>query len=355
MRVLISALFLLFITVEGFSQPLTQIPIPYMMEAAEKAEAEKDLITAIEWFEKVYDETRDLALAYRIAHLHLDLRDYLQASRAFSRIITRDKKKEYPEAAFYQGWMEQYLGENKKSVELLGAYLTNNPDGPNADRAKLILTSIKETWEVPDEGNIIVTPIGDNINTNLAESSPFIDADGNLYYTSFNEEEPIPYDDEEGVEKFFQMYRSAPMKQEAGKTTRRKSANRGGNWEKGELLNTNINRQGYHIGSGCLSQDEKVLYFTRVEIVGNIQTSSQLFYSVYDKGDWGPAMEVEGVNGEYFIKHPETGELFGERVIYFSSNMPGGEGGYDLYYAPYISDGVFGSPVNLGSCCQYKI
>lgn len=348
MRVFISAFFVLFLAVKGFSQPLTEIPIPYMMEAAEKAEMEKDLITAIEWYEKVYDQTRDIELAYKIAHLYKDQRDYLKAARAFGRVASRDRNKQFPEAPFYQGWMEQYLGDNKKSVELIGTYLTENPEGENAERARLILQSIKDTWEIQDMGTVIVTPIGDNINTPLGESSPFIDAEGNLYYTSFNEEEPVPYDEEEGVEKFFQMYRSAMVQEDTKKTSRRKTASKGGNWEKGELLNTNINRQGYHIGSGCLSDDEKVLYFTRVEIVGNIQTSSKLFFSVFDKGDWGPAMEVEGVNGDYFIKHPETGELFGEKVIFFASDMPGGEGGFDLYYAPFIEDGVYGSPVNLG-------
>ena len=34
--------------------------------------------------------------------------------------------------------------------------------------------------------------------------------------------------------------------------------------------------------------------------------------------------------------------------LYFTSNRPGGYGGYDLYYADKLVDGGFAVPVNLG-------
>lgn len=348
-KIFVTYIFVLLSTI-AFSQPLTEIPVRYMLEAAEKAEIEMDIITALEWYEKAYDENKDPNLAMKVADMHRLQRDYQKAARWYGRIAGRDRNGVYPSALFYQGWMEQYNGENTNSVELLGQYLTKYPEGEHKDRALLILKSIKETWEVPDAPEIIIESVGKNVNTPLGEASPFLDADGNLYYTSFNEEEPVGYTEDDGVEKFFQMYKSAAIAQTEEKpTSRRKQSKDAGNWQKGELLNSNINREGYHVGSGCFSPDQKVMYFTRVEIQGNIQLSSKLYYSLYDKGDWGPATEVEGINGDHFVKYPFMGELFGEKVIFFSSNMPGGEGGYDLYYASYISDGSFGSPVNLGS------
>ncbi|MEM9259593.1 MAG: DUF1573 domain-containing protein, partial [Bacteroidota bacterium] len=43
-----------------------------------------------------------------------------------------------------------------------------------------------------------------------------------------------------------------------------------------------------------------------------------------------------------------AGELFGREVIFFVSDMDGGFGGMDLYYANYEGDGRFSPPVNLG-------
>jgi peptidoglycan-associated lipoprotein len=346
MRLFFICAFAFFLSSLAEAQPLTEIPIPYMLEAAEEAEIARDLLTAIEWYEKVYEETRDLSLAYKIATLHRDLRDYLKAERWFGRVVARDKQTQFPQALFYQGWMNQYLEDHKKAVELVGTFLKEYPEAEERDRAMWVLRSIKETWEMPDYGNVKVESIGTNINTPLGESSPFLDADGNLYYTSFNEEEPIPYNEEEGIEKFFLLYKAAPVSAPEGRRAPKKG--RGGDWEKGESVNNNVNREGYHIGSAALSKDEKVLYFTRVELLGNVVLNSKIYYSIFDKGDWGPAAEVEGINGDFFSKHPEMGELFGEQVIFFSSDMPGGEGGFDLYYAPYLEDGKFGLPVNLG-------
>ncbi|RMF03432.1 MAG: DUF1573 domain-containing protein, partial [Bacteroidetes bacterium] len=65
-------------------------------------------------------------------------------------------------------------------------------------------------------------------------------------------------------------------------------------------------------------------------------------------GAWKSANEVVGVNGEFLALHPVVGELYGKEVLFFVSDMEGGEGGRDIYYATYQGDGVYGDPVNLG-------
>jgi diaminopimelate epimerase len=48
----------------------------------------------------------------------------------------------------------------------------------------------------------------------------------------------------------------------------------------------------------------------------------------------------------YAVMHPFVDEETSR--LYFSSDMPGGMGGYDLYYSEYDANMVFGAPVNLG-------
>src|SRR5690606_1328128 len=74
----------------------------------------------------------------------------------------------------------------------------------------------------------------------------------------------------------------------------------------------------------------------------------KIYYSENSGSGWGPAYEVGGVNGNWIAKHPAVGELFGKEVLFFVSDMPGGEGGSDLYYATAIGSGMYGDPVNLG-------
>ncbi len=92
------------------------------------------------------------------------------------------------------------------------------------------------------------------------------------------------------------------------------------------------------------------MYFTRVQFAEGGQSigESKIYYSTKGSDGWSAANEVTGVNGDYIAKHPCEGELFGEKVLFFVANMPGGKGGFDIYYAPKKTNGVFGMPVNLG-------
>ena len=115
-------------------------------------------------------------------------------------------------------------------------------------------------------------------------------------------------------------------------------------------LGTEINRDGWQQGNVSITPDGKTMYFTRALLAEEGQTlaESKIYFSMKASDGWTGANEVTGVNGDYIAKHPCEGELFGEKVLFFVANMPGGKGGYDIYYAPKKSDGVFGLPVNLG-------
>jgi peptidoglycan-associated lipoprotein len=121
-----------------------------------------------------------------------------------------------------------------------------------------------------------------------------------------------------------------------------------GVWGKPEALKANINRPEIHNVNVSISPDGNKLYFNRQVLQGNEVVESQLFYSVGGDGAWKGAKEIVGIDPEYRARHPFPGELFGREVLFFSSDIPGGFGGADLYYAPQKSEGVYGDPVNLG-------
>jgi peptidoglycan-associated lipoprotein len=121
-----------------------------------------------------------------------------------------------------------------------------------------------------------------------------------------------------------------------------------GVWGKPEALKANINRPEIHNVNVSISPDGNKLYFNRQVLQGNEVVESQLFYSVGGDGAWKGAKEVVGIDPEYRARHPFPGELYGREVLFFSSDIPGGFGGADLYYAPQKSEGVYGDPVNLG-------
>ncbi|MFN8331421.1 MAG: hypothetical protein U0T81_09425 [Saprospiraceae bacterium] len=91
------------------------------------------------------------------------------------------------------------------------------------------------------------------------------------------------------------------------------------------------------------------MYFTRTVSEGGHKSESKIYASGKTSGGWSPAIEVSGVNGDFLSSHPCEGELFGSKVLFFSSNMPGGKGGMDLYYATQTGEAQFSAPVNLSA------
>ncbi|WP_347067485.1 OmpA family protein [Flavobacterium sp. WV_118_3] len=99
-------------------------------------------------------------------------------------------------------------------------------------------------------------------------------------------------------------------------------------------------------GSVTFSTDEKTIYLTRSKEDNSKQFS--LYKATLDleaKGFWKDIQPL-AINGNYSIETPFMGPK-GQK-IYFSSDMKGGFGGYDLYSAEVMTDGTLTNVTNLG-------
>ncbi|MBM9499578.1 OmpA family protein [Leptospira sp. 201903071] len=87
------------------------------------------------------------------------------------------------------------------------------------------------------------------------------------------------------------------------------------------------------------------LYFTRYPF-GQV-AEADIFVSLYKNKIWEKAATLpEPINSPY----SEIAATISKdgKTIYFSSNRPGGFGGYDLYKSTFLPDGNFSDPINLG-------
>ena len=64
-------------------------------------------------------------------------------------------------------------------------------------------------------------------------------------------------------------------------------------------------------------------------------------------GSWTNIEELSFNNDAYSNGHPALNS--DNTKLYFTSDIPGGLGGSDIYYVDINSDGTFGSPQNLGT------
>lgn len=107
----------------------------------------------------------------------------------------------------------------------------------------------------------------------------------------------------------------------------------------------------YHEGPLTFNATQDTVYFTRSNFekksVFNKEGVNNLkvYMAVLQNGTWQQVQELPFNSNDYSVGHPA---LAGSNVLYFTSNMPGGFGGTDLYKSVKVN-GVWQAPVNLGA------
>ncbi|QJW91434.1 OmpA family protein [Spirosoma taeanense] len=114
----------------------------------------------------------------------------------------------------------------------------------------------------------------------------------------------------------------------------------------------------YHEGPATFSPDGSRIIFTRNNYnQGRAQQSAEginklkLYTAHQQNGAWSAVEELPFNSDEYSVGHPSLSR--DEQLLYFSSDMPGGFGGTDLYVSRY-QNGRWGRPVNLGALVNTK-
>ena len=103
----------------------------------------------------------------------------------------------------------------------------------------------------------------------------------------------------------------------------------------------------FNEGSMTFSKDEKTVYFTHTTEKSN---NFKLFKSTLDveiQGYWKDIVELKITDDAYSVETPFFNTA--DNQLYFSSNMPGGFGGFDLYTAAVKEDGTIENITNLGA------
>lgn len=121
---------------------------------------------------------------------------------------------------------------------------------------------------------------------------------------------------------------------------------------KPKKFNNTLNSK-YHDAAVSFNNDYSEIYFTRNNyLTGKTGKSDEnivnlKIYSAKSEGDgWGTQESLPFNSDEYSVAHPALSS--DGNTLYFSSNMPGGYGGMDLYKS-VKENGRWSPPVNLGS------
>jgi OOP family OmpA-OmpF porin len=99
-------------------------------------------------------------------------------------------------------------------------------------------------------------------------------------------------------------------------------------------------------GAASISADKKNLYFTQWKKVNGKNVSS-IYYSTMEGNGWSKPQLLSSINKKGSNSKQPFCSADG-KVLFFASDMEGGSGGFDIWYANIQADGTTGDPINAG-------
>lgn len=118
-----------------------------------------------------------------------------------------------------------------------------------------------------------------------------------------------------------------------------------GQWDDIEPMEGMVNSE-MDEGSATFSVDGKTMYFTRCITQKGESRGAQICSVQRSGGKWGKVVDVQlSPDSSITFAHPTLSP--DGKYLYFVSDMPGGEGGKDIWRSE-VNGGTYGAPVNLG-------
>lgn len=272
-----------------------------------------------------------LAECYRVQH------DILNAKSTYAQVVTLPDAK--PESFYYYAKALQATGNYTKAREMFQLYSEKNPSD---ERGKLFAAhcdSVFGPWKAKTPV-YEVKPVS-SLNTDQSDFGPAF-YNGDLVYTS-------DFTNIAGEGKkygrtgrgYLNLMKASP--EQAGDF-----------WEKmgtSSSFDSKFNQE-YHDGPATFSADGNSIYFTRsffgrAKREGIYKTNLlKIYYSEKTNGKWGEVKPFFLNSKDYSVGHPSLSA--DGQTLYFVSDMPGGQGGTDLWMCERAGN-AWGPVKNLGT------
>lgn len=233
-------------------------------------------------------------------------------------------------ALFHLARIQLKVGQYKQAEENFRLYLDKDP-GNELARSGLLSCELAPQWKATP--NLYKVKKEQLFNSRRADYSPMLlgDESDMLFITSTRNQSKG--DEINGITgaKYADMFVS------------RKGEDK--KWKQVEEIDSEINTD-YDEGVCCFSPDGKTMYFTRCSSDPDYPRYAEIWESARSDASWSSPKKCE-ISKDTLSSYAHPAVSPDGEWLYFVSDMPGGEGGFDIWRTRIVSSG-FGGVENLG-------
>ena len=331
-KILISSTFFFFIYF------LPQNIFSDSIEKANKYYEKYDYKFAIDIYEKIMAKKPTLEIAQKLANCYRFINNTEAAESAYATVLS------FPEfEPINYKYYADALKQNSKFDQAKQNYLLYAQNVPEkAEEAGKLANSCDaaKMWSENPEPNVSV----ENqlaMNSEYSEFSPVKYQSGFVFVS----------------DRWFVQSPGQKDKKEVygwtGNPYLKLYASEGGEVPELKLLPKPINNES-HTGPAVFTANGDTVYFSRSVAdkskkgKGKVIGRNFIFYSVKEGNEWKEPVALPfNSDASFSVQHPALSP--DGNILYFASDMPGGQGGTDIYASRKAADGAWGNPVNCGA------
>lgn len=307
---------------------------------ANNAMRELDYTTAIPLYQQILEKENEPEAMINLAECYRKINDSEHAEHWYAQVVQLPQAKAIHR--LYYGMALQVNGKCDQAKTWFTQYLQENPDDA---RAQFLASSCDRQNELLNKGKDIYTVRSLPFNTKYDDFSPAV-VENSLVFASDREQD--------GIIKRTSLWTGNPFS-ELYRVPFTPNGAQPGDFSYGnpELYSRSLNSR-FHEAAVAVSADGQTIYFTRNSFSDGKTSRSEdglvklkIFVGHWNtaSGDWKDIQGLPFNSDEYHVAHPTLSP--DGRRLYFSSNMPGGYGGMDLYVSNF-KEGRWTAPINLG-------
>lgn len=299
---------------------------------ADKQFSRFEFVKAASSYNKLIENGKGNPYIYKqLADSYYNIFNTTEAEKWYAKALETNEE---PETIYRYSQMLKANGKYDESNEQMDRFASMRPSD---DRAMAFRENPNYLPKLLSQGKKFNIQ---NLDANSAQSDfGGVVKDQKLYFTSGRNNERKNYGWNQ--EPFLDIYTA--------------SKNKDGAYSNATLMNESINTK-FHEGLVSFSPDGKTMYFSRESyfekdfekdsITKTRYSQLYLFKATKLGEDWDTVESLSVNSKNYSVKNPSVSA--DGKTIYFSSNMPGGYGDFDIYKATINNDGTIQDPVNLG-------